>query len=124
MLHSRSPCATIPGMPRRAPCPIAPQVYARVTGGTRQVWCPRCGCFNHRKIPPYEVVVRMQCTTCGLVFYWGSTLYLLNDSNATDMPPDCVTPLFADVQLAGRRKGEPVNRLRTLNLDGSWSEVE
>jgi len=108
-------------MPAKAPV-RANRVYARVCGGSRQLWCPDCGTLINHKQPVWQVLVRVTCQSCDAVFYWGSTLYR-PAPGVLDVPDDVLTPQFADVYPSARRKGQPVNRLRQLNPDGSWTEL-
>ena len=105
-------------MPVKAPV-RAQRVYARVTGGSRQLWCPDCGCFIYVRVPLWTVVVKVSCSSCEAVFYWGSTLWRPGPG-VDDVPPDILAPQFADVQLTRRKQGRPVNQLRVLQADGSW----
>lgn len=111
-------------MPIKAPVRQT-KVYARVTGGSRQLWCPMCGAFNYHKAPLWEVLVKVRCSSCLQIYYWGSVLYMPANSACMDTPPDVIAPQFADVQLRRRRKGQPVNKLRRLSDDGlSWTEID
>ena len=94
-------------------------VYARVVSGKHELWCPDCGTFISQK---GGVIVRIACKHCGSVFYWGSILYR-PAPGAKPTPPDVVQPLFAELHPDRIRKGQPVNRLRQLNDDGSWTEI-
>lgn len=93
-------------------------VYARTVGGRHEMWCPDCGTFISRK---GGVIVRIECKHCGSVFYWGHVLYR-PAPGAQPNPPDVIQPLFAELHPDKIRKGQPVNRLRKLNPDGTWEE--
>ena len=108
-------------MPVKAPV-RATKVYARVTGGARQLWCPDCGVLINHKQPRWQILTRVICQNCDAVFYWGSTLYR-PAPGVQDTPDDVVAPQFADVWPTCRRNGEPINRLRQLNADGTWTEL-
>lgn len=109
-------------MPVRSPAKNA-KVYARVTGGSRQFWCPDCGHFNNSKVPVWSILCRVQCTSCQAVFLWGSVLYRPYNAAGQATPDDVYAPQFADVQPDKVTKHEPINRLRTLNADGTWEEA-
>lgn len=108
-------------MPCKAPV-RAQRVYARVTGGSRQLWCPDCGTFINHKAPVWSILIRVDCQNCQAVFYWGSTLYR-PAPGALDIPDDVIAPQFADVYPTRRHKGQPINKLRQLKADGSWEDL-
>lgn len=101
--------------------PEVPTLYARTVGGMRQFWCPDCGTFVNKKVPPAVKTAVIRCKHCKATFYWGVTLY--RPLGAAGEPPDQVIPLFAEIHPERIRKGQPINRLRQLNADGTWTEL-
>ena len=104
------------------PASSSTKVYARVIGGRREVWCPRCNTFCSDQ-PTNKVIVKTQCKHCGQVIYWGSIIYL-PAQGASPEPDDVLAPLFGEIHPERIRRGQPVNRLRQLSADGlSWTEL-
>lgn len=79
--------------------------------------------IRHRLTPDPESGIWIRCKHCHAVFAWGTTLYLLAKGAKPYAPWDAIAPLFADVHPDRLRKGQPVNRLRKLNPDGSWEDL-
>jgi hypothetical protein len=95
-------------------------VYARHVGGYKELWCPSCMTFiRHKLTPDPESGIIIRCKHCHAVYLWATTLYSVSKAYA---PPDCYSALFAEVYPDRIRKGQPVNRLRKLNPDGTWEE--
>ena len=99
----------------------APTVYARVIGGRRQVWCPKCGTFIDQRTTKPDPLTVIRCKHCDSTYYVGLILY--QPAGHTGAPCDVIAPLFAELHPDRIRKGQPVNRLRQLNDDGSWTEI-